>query len=239
MTPPPPRRNPPPFPVEETETWVFDLDNTLYDAASEVFVQISRRMGAYIQNLLGLDADAARALQKQYFLEYGTTLRGLMTRHGADPKPFLAYVHDVDYSPVTAAPALDAVLARLPGRKLIFTNADVPHTERILDRLGVAGHFEAVYDIEAAGYVPKPTPEIYDVLIQRHDVDPKRATMVEDIARNLEPAARLGMSTVWVRTNTRWGADGQDAPYVHHATGDLVGWLDALAERQGGRRPRG
>lgn len=231
MTTPAPRRSQPPFPVEETETWVFDLDNTLYDAASELFVQISRRMGTYIQDLLNLDADAARALQKQYFQEYGTTLRGLMTRHGADPKRFLAYVHDVDYSPVTAAPALDAALARLPGRKLIFTNADVPHTERILDRLGVAAHFEAVYDIEAASYVPKPTPAIYDVLVERFAFDPTRATMVEDIARNLEPAARLGMNTVWVRTNTRWGAEGEDAAYVHHVTHDLVGWLRATVER--------
>lgn len=227
---PPQPRTTPPFDVTNTETWVFDLDNTLYDAASELFVQISARMGAYVGDLLDLDPEAARAVQKQYFHEYGTTLRGLMTVHDADPKAFLDHVHDVDYSPIGPAPALDAALERLPGRKVIFTNADIPHSTRILERLGVARHFDAIFDIEAAGYIPKPQAEIYDVLLRTHEIDPSRATMVEDISRNLEPAAARGMATVWVRTNTRWGLPDHDADYVHHVTDDLVAWLQGIAD---------
>ena len=206
----------PPFPVAQTETWVFDLDNTLYNAATDLFSQISQRMGVYIQSLLNLDADAARAVQKQYFHDYGTTLRGLMTVHGIDPRDFLADVHDIDYAPIVADPALDRALERLPGRKIIFTNADVPHTDRVLDRLGVTRHFDAVFDIAAADYTPKPAPEIYTALVDQYGMNPARATMVEDIARNLEPACALGMATVWVRTDTRWGALDHDAAYIHH-----------------------
>lgn len=227
--PPEGRRTPPPFPVQSTETWVFDLDNTLYDAVSELFVQISARIGECVQDLLDLEPEAARAVQKQYFVEYGTTLRGLMSVHGVDPKAYLRRVHDVDYSPISPAPRLDAALAALPGRKIIFTNADVPHSERILDRLGVRRHFDAIFDIEAAGYVPKPEAEIYDVLIETLGFDPARATMVEDISRNLEPAAARGMSTVWLRTRTRWGLPDHDADYVHHVTDDLAAWLEDVA----------
>lgn len=211
------------------EAWLFDLDNTLYPADSSIFDQIDRRMGGYIQHLLALDAEAAKALQKRYFRDHGTTLRGLMDNHGADPVAYLDYVHRIDLSGLRPDPALDRGLAALPGRKLIFTNASQQHAERVLARLGIGRHFEAVFDIACADYRPKPAPEAYRQLIEAHRLAPERTVFVEDSARNLAPAAALGMTTVWVRSATRWAGDGQSAPYVDHVVEDLGAWLGGLA----------
>jgi putative hydrolase of the HAD superfamily len=216
-------------PLREAEAWLFDLDNTLYPAAIDLFGQIDEKMRAYIAQFLGLDLDAAYALQKQYFQKYGTSMRGLMDLHGMDPTQFLAHVHDIDVSVLEPAPALGAALAGLPGRKLVFTNASVAHAERVLRRLGVDHHFHDVFDIVAAGFRPKPEPEIYRKLIDRHLIEPRRTVMVEDMARNLSPAAALGMTTVWVRTGSDWGALGAEAADIHHVVEDLTPWLMAVA----------
>ena len=208
--------------------WVFDLDNTLYPASCDLFAAIDTRMRRFIAEALDVELEEARALQKRYFLDYGTTLRGLMNRHGTDPRPFLDYVHAIDVDVVPPSPALDSALGRLAGRKLIFTNASVGHARRVMGRLGVERHFEAVFDIEAAGYVPKPDPAVYRILVERYGLDPAKTVMIEDIARNLAPAAALGMTTVWVRTGSPWGADGKDRGHVHHVADDLVAWLEAV-----------
>ena len=210
------------------EAWVFDLDNTLYPASCNLFAEIDKRMRRFIAEALDLELEEARALQKRYFVDYGTTLRGLMNRHGMDPRPFLDYVHAIDVDVVPPSPALDSALGRLAGRKLIFTNASLGHARRVMGRLGVERHFEAVFDIEAAGYLPKPDPAVYRMLVERHGLDPGKTVMIEDIARNLAPAAALGMTTVWVRTGSPWGADGKDRGHVHHMADDLVAWLEAV-----------
>jgi putative hydrolase of the HAD superfamily len=217
-------------PLRDAEAWLFDLDNTLYPAAIDLFGQIDVKTRAYIADFLGLDLDAAYALQKRYFQEYGTSMRGLMDLHGMDPAPFLAHVHDIDVSVLDPAPALGEALAALPGRKLVFTNASVAHAERVLRRLGVDHHFHDVFDIVAAGFRPKPQPEIYRNLIDRHVIEPRRTVMVEDMARNLTPAATLGMTTVWVRTGSDWGTFGAEAAHIHHVVDDLATWLAAVAE---------
>jgi len=214
-----------PLKPSEIETWVFDLDNTLYPAGSNVFAQISTRMGGFIMNRLGLEADDAKLLQKRLFTTYGTTMRGLMTEHAIDPHEFMDHVHDIDLSIIEPAPALDAALAGLSGRKLVFTNGSVRHAERVLERLGIAHHFEVLFDIAAADFMPKPDPTGYRRLIENHGVVPQRSAMVEDMARNLEPAAALGMLTLWVRSPLDWAKDGSDQPYVHYQTDDLTGWL--------------
>lgn len=213
----------------EIETWIFDLDNTLYPAASDLFSQISARMGGFIAQRFDLDVEAARALQKRLFRAHGTTMRGLMVEHGIDPLEFMAHVHDIDLSVLAPAAALDSALAALPGRKLIYTNGSVDHAERVVDRLGLAGHFEAVFDIVAGDFVPKPEPAGYAELIRRFGVTPTRAAMVEDMARNLKPAAELGMLTLWVRTGNDWAVDGSVEDWVHHHTEDLAGWLAQAA----------
>ncbi len=211
------------------EAWVFDLDNTLYDASTDLFTQIDRRMRSFIADFLDLGLEEARRVQKSYFQEYGTTLNGMMTLHGMEPGPFLKHVHDIDLSPIKENPALNAALAGLDGRKFIYTNASSEHAERIIERLGVVHHFEAVFDIERARYVPKPEPASYRALIESLDLEPQKTVMVEDIARNLEPAAAMGMTTVWVRTGHQWGAIGSDQDYVHHVADDLVDWLEGVA----------
>ena len=212
------------------ETWVFDLDNTIYPARYNLFDLVDVRIGAFIADLLDLDAVAARCVQKDYFRRHGTTLRGLMLHHGVEPDVFLDYVHDIEVDRLPPSPELGAALDRLAGRKIIYTNGSAAHAERVLERLGVAGHFEGVFDIAAGDYLPKPDPAPYRTLVERFDIAPAAAAMVEDIARNLEPAAALGMTTVWVRTDSDWGREGSGGEYVHHVIDDLAGWLGDLVE---------
>jgi putative hydrolase of the HAD superfamily len=209
----------------EVEAWVFDLDNTLYPAGSNLFAQISVRMGEFIMNLLGLDADAAKGVQKRLFATYGTTLRGLMTEYQIDPHAFMDHVHDIDLSVIEPSPALDQALEGLSGRKLVFTNGSVRHAERVLERLGVGRHFELLFDIAAADFMPKPNLAGYRKLIEHHGVVPARSAMVEDMACNLEPAAALGMLTLWVRSPLDWQKAGAEQPYVQYQTDDLIQWL--------------
>ena len=219
-------------PLHDPDVWLFDLDNTLYPARCNLFAQIDVRIGRYIADRLKVDLEEARRVQKQYWREHGTSMRGLMTLHGVDPRHMLDYVHDIDYSPVSAAPALEAALAALPGRKIIFTAGDVPHAERVMERLGVAHHFEAIFDIAAGDYWPKPHQAIYDKLVLKHGVDPKRAAMADDISANLKPAGAMGMRTVWIRTEESVKRAGVDLDHIHHQTDDLASWLaDWVAQR--------
>jgi putative hydrolase of the HAD superfamily len=223
-----------PIPLHDPDVWLFDLDNTLYPARCNLFAQIDVRIGRYIADRLEVDLDEARRVQKQYWRDHGTSMRGLMTLHGVDPRHMLAFVHDIDYSPVLPSPDLDAALAALPGRKIIFTAGDVPHAERVVERLGVARHFEAIFESEAGDYWPKPHQAIYDKLVVKHGVDPARAAMADDIVANLKPACAMGMRTVWIRTEESVKrAAGLDLDHIHHQTDDLAIWLaDWVAQRR-------
>lgn len=216
--------------LSAAETWIFDLDNTLYPAECNLFEQISRRMGEFIAASFGVDLDEAKRRQKHFFHTHGTTLRGLMVEHGQDPAAFLDYVHNIDCSVLPPMPDLGAALDRLPGRKVIYTNGTVAHAARVLERLGIADRFAAVFDIAASDYLPKPAEPPYRTLLERHGIDPSRAVMVEDMARNLEPAARLGMTTVWVPTAAAWSAPDAAAArdHIHHEAPDLTAFLRAL-----------
>jgi|CXWL01.1.fsa_nt_gi putative hydrolase of the HAD superfamily len=212
----------------EIDTWVFDLDNTLYHASSNLFDQVSDRIGQFISNYLKVDRAAALRLQKQYWHEHGTSLRGMMTLHQCPPEEFIAFVHDIDLSAIAANPELDRILADLPGRKVIFTNGSVPHAERVMAKLGVERHFEGIFDIVASDYIPKPELSVYESLVKRFGFDPKRAVMLDDMAHNLKPAHQLGMRTVWVRTEEsqgRFAAMGSDRTHIHHETDDVVHFL--------------
>jgi len=213
------------------DTWVFDLDNTLYAADCDLFSQIDRNIGAYVQKLLDLPSDEARKVQKGYLLSHGTTLRGLMADHHIDPDHYLAQVHDIDFSPIEPDPALRASLEKLNGRKLVFTNADAPYARKILGRLGIEDLFEDIFDIRSAELEPKPKREVYDKFLRDHKVDPTRAVMFEDMARNLIPAHALGMGTVWVNTGTPWGEADHDADKIHAETPLLTDWLQAFLNR--------
>lgn len=226
MSHPAPR---PAFDPRTVTTWIFDLDNTLYPAACNLFAQIDERMDRFIVDRFGLDREAAHRLRKDLLASHGTTMNGLMREHDVPAQDFLAFVHDIDLSPVEPSARLDAALHRLPGRKLVYTNGDVPHARRVLNRLGAHHHFTDIFDIVAADYVPKPDPVPYAVLIDRLGIAPDSAVMVEDMIRNLEPAAALGMTTIWVPSRPNWRETVQPPAYVHHVVEDLVDWLEQQA----------
>ncbi len=217
------------------ETWVFDLDNTLYPATSKVFDQISRRMTGFIAEHFNIAPDAAIARQRDFFVRYGTTLRGLMIEHRLAPEPFLDYVHKIDVGSVAANPDLALKLGRLPGRKLIFTNASRIHAERVMAQIGIDHHFEDIFDIAAADYIPKPDRTSYAMMLRKHDVAPDTACMIEDIADNLEPAKALGMSTVWLKGEIEWARPkngGKTPSHIDFVADDLGSWLDAVIARR-------
>ena len=221
------------IPEHDPDVWLFDLDNTLYPARCNLFAQIDVRIGRYISDWLKVTPEEARVVQKQYWKDHGTSMRGMMSLHGVDPKHYLDYVHDIDYSPVPPSPDLEKALAALPGRKLIFTAGDVPHAEKVMERLGVAHHFEAIFDIVAGDYWPKPHQAIYDELVRRHNVDPTRAAFADFFFFKQKTAYEMGMRTVWVRTDESVKrAAGTDLDHIHHQTDDLASWLtDWVVER--------
>jgi putative hydrolase of the HAD superfamily len=228
---------PPPRPFRHVETWIFDLDNTLYPHHLNLWQQVDARIRDYIARFLDLTHEEAFRLQKDYYRRYGTSMRGLMIEHGMEPDDFLDYVHEIDHSPLTPNPALGAAIEMLPGRKLILTNGTRRHADAVMRRLGIDRHFEDVFDIVAAGLEPKPLPQTYDRFLARHGVDPQHAAMFEDLARNLEVPHSRGMTTVLVvPEGTRevfredWELEGRNDPHVDHVTDDLATFLLSLGE---------
>jgi putative hydrolase of the HAD superfamily len=207
--------------LRHVEVWLFDLDNTLYPLENDFMRLIEARMTAFVARELKLPRDEAWALQKRYLHEHGTTLAGLMANHGIDPEKFLDEVHDVSLDALAPDPELHASLMRLPGRRLVFTNGDARHAKRVLERLGIAEAFEAVFHIAAAGYVPKPNPATFARMIEAHAIDPSRTCFFEDSEKNLAPAASLGMTTVLVGPH----AAASDAAFVRYRTASLSAFL--------------
>lgn len=221
---------------DHVETWVFDLDNTLYPHHVNLWQQVDVRIREFVADFLKVSDEEAFRVQKDYYKRYGTTMRGLMIEHGLKSDDFLDYVHLIDHSPLEPNPTLGAAIEKLPGRKLILTNGSRDHAEKVLARLAIHSHFEDVFDIGAADLVPKPAPATYNRFLSRHKVDPSKAAMFEDLARNLETPHRLGMTTVLiVPDGTRevvredWEMQGHDAPHVDHVTDDIATFLDQLS----------
>lgn len=214
--------------LAHVESWIFDLDNSLYPASSNLFELIDLRMGEYIQRLLGVDAIEARRVQKGYFHAHGTTLSGLMAEHGVAPRDFLDFVHDIDLARLTADPSLVAALDRLPGRKFVFTNGDESYAGRVLDRLGLANAFDGMHDIHAMDYVPKPHPTAYQAICVRHGIDPAGSLFADDMVRNLAPAKAIGMTTLWVDNGSEQGPDADPDGVVDHRAADIAVWLNEI-----------
>jgi putative hydrolase of the HAD superfamily len=213
--------------------WIFDLDNTLYPADSELFAQIEARMTRFIADRLGLDKIRAREIQKKLYREHGTTLSGLIRLYGVDPEDFLAYVHDIDLAGLSPDQDLIAAIARLPGRRFIFTNGCRKHAGRILKALEISGLFDAVWDIRTIGFVPKPRPAAYDSVIAQSGIAPRQTAMFEDIAGNLIAPHALGMTTVWLNNGSRWSKDGPESKvqphtYIDHEITALAPFLHAI-----------
>ena len=211
--------------------WIFDLDNTLYPHEARVWPQVDERITLYVMNHFGLDGLSARALQKHYYHRYGTTLRGLMEEEGIDPEAFLDFAHDIDHSAIELDEPLGAAIERLPGRKLILTNGSRRHAETVARKLGILHHFEDVFDIQAAGFVPKPERRAYEIFLERHGVAPETSALFEDIAKNLVVPHDFGMTTTLVLPKTvdpfreSFEQEVVAAPHIDHVTTDLAGFL--------------
>jgi putative hydrolase of the HAD superfamily len=223
------------------DTWVFDLDNTLYPHHVNLWQQVDAKIGEFVSAWLKVPAAEARKIQKDYYLRYGTTMRGMMTEHGVRADNYLAYVHKIDHSPLEPNPAMGEAITKLTGRKLILTNGSSDHVAAVLARLGLTSHFDGVFDIITAELEPKPAPQTYRKFLDLHDVDPTRAAMFEDLARNLVVPHDLGMTTVLVVPDGSkevvredWELEGRGAPHVDHVTDDLTGFLQALTSRRPG-----
>jgi putative hydrolase of the HAD superfamily len=214
------------------ETWVFDLDNTLYPHDTNLWQQMDDRIRAFVSEYLGVSKEDAFRLQKDYYKRYGTTMRGLMAEHNMKPDDFLEFVHKIDHSPLLPNPELGDAIEKLPGRKLILTNGTRAHAEAVMKRLDIDRHFEDVFDIAAADLDPKPQPQVYDRFLRKHGVEPRRAAMFEDLARNLSVPHTLGMTTVLVVPPTTravvregWELEGREAAHVDYVTDDLTAFL--------------
>ncbi len=203
-------------------TWVFDLDNTLYPPRTRLFDQIERRMTAYVMGLLGVAEAEASHLRDLYWRRHGTTLSGLMREHGADPGPYLTDVHDIDFSVLSEDPVLARSIAALPGRRIVYTNGSADYARQVVAARGLTGLFDAIYGIEAAGYHPKPDRAAYEAVFGADGLDPARAAMFEDDARNLEVPHAMGLATILV------APERITQPYIAHHTDDLTAFLSSL-----------
>ncbi len=220
----------------DIDTWVFDLDNTLYPRHCDLFSQIDILMTGYVSELTGLERTEARKLQKDLYRDYGTTLRGLMETHGIDPHDFLNVVHDIDYTPLPKNPRLGDMLKDLPGRKLIYTNGSVKHATDTLTAMDVdPGIFESIFDIVASDFEPKPHAQPFSKFLRDHDVNASTAAMFEDLPRNLEPAKANGMTTVLITPQSTatfmvetWEHAEHDHEFIDHKTDDLDTFLNEI-----------
>ena len=219
------------------ESWIFDLDNTLYPAGSPLWPQIDARITAFIAGMFGVDGLSARALQKYYYQRYGTTLRGLMVEHDLDPKVFLDFAHDIDRSALAADETLALSISKLPGRRYILTSGSHGHALKTTAHLKIDHLFDGVFDIAAGDFIPKPDERTYLRFVDRFGIDAERAAMFEDIPRNLEVPHRLGMTTVLVVPQSPnaeregWEKEGGEGDYIDHRTANLAGFLRQMMER--------
>lgn len=204
------------------QQWVFDLDNTLYPPAARLFDQIEVKMTDFVMEALGVDRAEADRLRTQYWHTHGTTLAGLMREHDVDPGPYLSDVHEISLDHLEPDPVLASNIRALPGRKIVYTNGCAPYAERVLAARGLSGVFDAVYGVEHAGFLPKPEQGAFEAVFALDGIDPKRAAMFEDDARNLSAPHDMGMRTVHV------APEAHIARHIHHHTDDLSGFLARL-----------
>lgn len=209
--------------LSRVDTWVFDLDNTLYPPEMALFDQINTRMTDWVMRVAGVDQLAADALRHSYWRDHGTTLAGLMHHHDLDPGPYLVDVHEIDFTVLSPDPALAAGIKALPGRRIVFTNGTKPYAERVLAHRGLTGLFDAVYGVEEAGMIPKPQRAAFETVFALDGLAPGRAAMFEDDPRNLAVPFELGMRTVHV------APEAEPADFIEHHTDDLAGFLTRLA----------
>ena len=208
---------------EKINTWIFDLDNTLYSADSGIFQQVHKLMGEFISNNLNMNLEEAKKLQSKYYKQHGTTLRGLMDNHGVDPDHFLAEVHKLDYSIVGPNKMLNQELDKLKGRKIIYTNANKQHVTDVLEKIKLSNYFDEIFDIKMANYIPKPEIKPYEQIIDLYNINASTSAMFDDIAKNLVPAKKVNFTSVWIDAGYENFSDDIEASkqYLDYQTRDL------------------
>ena len=215
---------------KNVNTWVFDLDNTLYSADSGIFQQVSELMGKFVSKHLNINIKEAKKLQRKYYKKHGTTLRGMMDNHGVDPDTFLNEVHQLDYSIVEPNKKLNEELSKLKGKKIIYTNANQQHVNEVLVRLELTNVFDDIFDIKMADYIPKPELNPYKQFVDKFNINPSCTAMFDDIAKNLVPAKNLGFTSVWINAGYENFSDDivNSKNSLDYETKDLSSFLNEI-----------
>ena len=218
--------------LKKIKYWLFDLDNTLYSGNKKVFDQVDKKMSIFISNKLSVTIEAAKKIQKNYFNQYNTTLNGMIKNHEIDAKEFLEFVHDVDLEFLKKDLKLQNELINLKGKKFIFTNGSRSHANNVTERIGIHNLFDGIFDIVDSNFVPKPLIEPYKKIIEKYRIDPKYCIFIEDIARNLKPANKLGMKTAWIKNNEPWAAEFSDESFIDYKIDNLSKFLRRINEQK-------
>ena len=215
---------------DKIDTWIFDLDNTLYSADSGIFQQVHDLMSKFVSKHLNVEIKKAKEIQRKYYKQHGTTLRGMMDNHGIDPEYFLKEVHKLDYSIVDSNKKLNEELKKLKGRKIIYTNANLQHTLAVLDRIELSDFFDYIFDIKMANYIPKPDLQPYEQIIKDCNLNPSTSAMFDDIAKNLVPAKKVGFTSIWIDAGHENFSDDIKASkeYLDFKTKDLSVFLEKV-----------
>ena len=212
--------------------WLFDLDNTLYSGDTKVFDQVDKKMSKFISDKLKVSLEEAKKIQKNYFHEYNTTLNGMIKNHDIDANEFLEFVHDVDLGFLKKDDALKDQIAKLEGKKIIFTNGSRAHASNVTSKIGIEQLFDGVFDIVDSDFYPKPSVKPYKKIIENYKIKPEYCIFFEDIARNLKPAYELGMKTVWIENSEPWASKYSDAEFINYRTGSLTKFLKEINENR-------
>ena len=218
---------------DKIDTWIFDLDNTLYSADSGIFQQVHDLMGKFVSKHLNVERKKAQEIQRKYYKQHGTTLRGMMDNHGVDPEYFLKEVHKLDYSIVDSNKKLNKEIKKLKGRKIVYTNANLQHALDVLDRIELSNFFDNIFDIKMANYIPKPELQPYEQIIKDFNLNPLRSAMFDDIAKNLVPAKKVGFTSIWIDVGYETFSDDIKASkeYLDFKTKDLSVFLEKVNRR--------
>ena len=216
--------------LNKIKCWIFDLDNTLYSGQTKVFDQVDKKMSSFISNKLNISLEEAKKIQKEYFHKYSTTLSGMMKNHKIDAMEFLDFVHDVNLDFLGKNKDLEKEIAKIAGKKIIFTNGSRAHAENVTKRIGINKLFDGIFDIVESNFIPKPSIEAYKILIEKYKIEPQYCIFIEDIARNLKPAHELGMKTVWIKNDEPWAAEFSNENFVNYRIENLTDFLKEYNE---------
>ena len=214
--------------LKDIKFWLFDLDNTLYSGATKVFEQVDKKMTHYISTKLNISRKEARKIQKNYFVEYNTTLNGMIKNHKINANEFLEYVHDINLDFLEKDEELDEQISKIKGKKIIFTNGSRAHANNVTKKLGIERHFDDIFDIVSADFIPKPSLTTYKKIIEKYKIEPQYSIFIEDIARNLKPAFELGMKTVWIKNDEPWAAEFSDSDFINYKIDKLTNFLKEI-----------